>query len=112
MAMLGQLLGSAIQSIGDIGIRRNIQQQLATTHATTIERYLAQGDGVLVIIRMQEWATPDFNGMRARSLLDVHVVGGRDEATALAKWRQPKYLQGPPKGWRTYEEYAWIDPSR
>jgi hypothetical protein len=112
MALLGQLLGSAIQGIGDLGIQRNIQEQLRTTHAAAIDQYLSQGYGVLIIIRMQEWETPDFNGMRGRGLLGVHVEGGPTQAAALNKWRQRKFLQGPPEGWRTYEEYSWIDPRR
>jgi hypothetical protein len=111
MSMLGEMLGQLIQSLGDIGIRRNVQQKLADTHAKYIEQALARGEGILIIISMQEWAIPDFNGQRARSLLAVYVQSGRNEAEALSQWRgQPRLMQGPGKGWRTYEEYAWIAP--
>ncbi|MBI3681949.1 MAG: hypothetical protein HY235_16325 [Acidobacteria bacterium] len=113
MALLGQLLSGAIQSLGDIGTRREVQRRLQTTHAAAIQNILARGDGVLVIIAMQEWIIPDFNGNRARGLLSVYVEGGPTQTAALASWRNtPKLLQGPPLGWRRYEQYAWIDPYR
>ena len=109
MAFLGMALGAGLQWLGDIGIRRNIENQLKTTFAKRIGEEFAQGNGVLVIIRMQEWARPDFNGMRARGLLGVYVEGGKTQEEALEKWRQPKLLQGPPEGWRDYEEYMWLE---
>lgn len=112
MEWLGQTLGMSIQWLGDIGIRRQIKWELTTTHAKEIEENLAAGHGVLVIIRMQEWIVPDFNGMRARGLLDVCVEGGDTQEAALENWQKPKWLKGPPWGWRTYEEYFWIDPTQ
>ncbi len=113
MAMLGQLLGQGIQFLGDVGIRRQVQQKLATTHAKGIESILAQGQGVLVIISMEEWEEPDFNGMRGRMLLEVYIEGGPTQAVALRNWQgTPKYLKGPAKGWRSFENYVWIDPLR
>lgn len=111
MEWLGQMLGSAIQWLGDIGIRRQIEWELKSTHAKEIEEHLSRGDGVLVIIRMQEWIIPDFNGMRARGLLGVYVEGGRTQQAALEEWQKPKIVKGPPLGWRSYEEYFWLDPS-
>jgi hypothetical protein len=110
MEWLGQTLGVSIQWLGDIGTRRQIQRELTTTHAKEIEENLAGGRGVLVIIRMQEWIIPDFNGMRARGLLAVYVEGGETQGAALDRWQKPKLLKGPPWGWRTYEEYFWLDP--
>lgn len=113
MALLGQLLGVAIQFIGDIGIRRQVQQKLTTTYANGIQAILSQGDGVLVIISMQEWEQPDNNGMRARTLLDVYIQGGPTQVIALKNWQaMPRLLAGPAKGWRRFEQYLWIDPSR
>ncbi len=113
MALLGQLLGTAIQSIGDFGIQWRVQREVETTYAQTIQHMLARGDGVLVIIALQEWIQPDFNGMRGRGLLSVYVQGGPTQAAALENWRGvPRLLQGPAKGWRVFERYAWIDPSR
>lgn len=112
MAVIGQMVGGAIQSIGDAGIRWRVEKALKTTHAPAIERILAGGGGVLVVIRMQEWRIPDWNGQRARSLIGVSVEGGRTEAEALNAWRgTPRIMQGPGLGWRYYEQYAWIDPS-
>lgn len=111
MERLGQTLGMSIQWLGDIATRRQIQKEVATTHATEIEQALANDQGVLVIISMQEWIIPDFNGMRARGLLAVYVESGPTQDAALKSWQKPKILKGPPWGWRTYEEYFWIDPS-
>jgi hypothetical protein len=112
MALLGQLLGIAIQSLGDAAIRRRVQNELTTTHAKAIERILARGEGVLVIISMQEWIQPDDNDMRARNLLSVSVQGGSTQEAALQTWRSmARLLPGPAEGWRAFEQYAWIDPS-
>jgi hypothetical protein len=112
MAALGVAIAAGIQALGDIGIQRQIDRQLETTHAEAIKRILARGHGVLIVIRLQEWQTADFNGMRARGLLGVYVVGGATREKALEEWRKPKYLQGPPKGWRVMpEQYLWIDPA-
>ena len=113
MALLGQLLGVAIQSLGDAAIRRRVQNELTTTHAKAIERILARGEGVLVIISMQEWIQADDNDMRARNLLSVSVQGGCTQEAALQTWRSmARLLPGPAKGWRAFEQYAWIDPSQ
>jgi len=113
IALLGQLLGAAIQGLGDIGIARSVQRELTTTYAEAIRQILARGDGVLVIISMQEWEQPDFNGMRARSLLGVFVEGGSTPESAIATWREvPRFRRAPAKGWRSFEQYAWIDPAR
>ncbi len=113
MAVVGQMIGAALQSLGDIGIRRQVQKEVETTHAAYIARAQERGMGTLVIITLQEWETPDFNGMRARSLLAVYTQEGATQPEALNKWlRTPQLLQGAPKGWRTYEQYAWIPPRR
>ena len=111
MAMVGQLLGAGIQAIGDVGIQRRIRQELETAHALSITNILNRGEGVLVIIVLQEWERPDVNGMRARGLLSVLVEGGPTQQEALDRWRNtPRLLQGPPRGWRVRTEYSWIPP--
>jgi hypothetical protein len=112
MAVVGQLIGGAIQSLGDIGIRRRVESELRTTHAGAIERILGSGQGVLVIMRMQEWNIPDFSGNRARALIGVSVQGGESEDDALYRWRAtPRLLAGPANGWRSFEQYAWMGPA-
>lgn len=110
MAALGQMLGVSIQMVGDWAVQRRIQSELETTHAGEIIGHLSRGNGVLVIIRMQEWAIPDFNGMRARGLLGVYVEGGATQREAIESWQKPKIIQEAPLGWRSFERYAWIDP--
>jgi hypothetical protein len=113
MAMIGTMVGGAIQSIGDVGIRWRVEKALQTTHAQAIATILGRGDGALVVIRMQEWIIPDWNGQRARSLIGVSVQGGPTEAEALRSWRAtPRIMNGPALGWRSYEQYAWIAPSK
>jgi hypothetical protein len=76
-----------------------------------VQAILNRGDGVLVIVRLEEWIIPDFNGMRARSLLSVDVAGGRTQEAALNEWRStPKLLKGPAPGWQSFERYNWIPP--
>lgn len=110
MAVLGQALGVSIQMFGDYAVQRKIRQELETTHAGEIMDNLSRGNGVLVIIRMQEWVVPDFNGMRARGLLGVYVEGGATQNEALASWQKPRLVKEAPLGWRSFENYAWIDP--
>lgn len=111
MAIVGQALGAGLQALGDVGIQRRIRQELATAHAQSITNILNRGEGVLVMIVLQEWERPDGNGMRARGLLSVLVTGGPTQQEALARWRHtPQLLQGPPRGWRVRTEYSWIPP--
>ena len=107
--MLGQLLGAGLQWHGDIGIQHNVEKQLNTTYAKAIAAHFSRGNGVLVIIHMQEWAQEDFNGMRARTLLGVSIEGGPNQKAALDRWQsQPRLLQGPAEGWRPLhgQDYA------
>jgi hypothetical protein len=108
---VGVALGAFFQSLGDIGIQREINRRLQDELAPQIAKILLRGDGVLTIIVLQEWEQPDFNGMRARGLLSVYVQGGRTQDSASAYWENtPHLLQGPPKGWRTVTQYGWIPP--
>jgi len=112
MAAIGVALESGLMWLGDIGIERNVRRQLETTYAMAIQNILNRGDGVLVIMEMQEWKIPDFNGMRGRMLLSVSVIGGRTQADALDEWRRtPRFLQGADPGWQTFERYGWIPPA-
>jgi hypothetical protein len=111
-AMIGVALGSAIQSLGDVGIKMTIEDELKVKNRAFIERSLRQGDGVLVIIRMEQWKQPDFNGMKARALISVEVCSGPTEEQALEKWRRmPKLLKGGAIDWEQLpEQYTWIPP--
>jgi hypothetical protein len=112
-AAAGVALGEAIQWLGDVGIARRVRQEIETTNARAIENIFARGEGVLVIVRLEEWGTPDDLGRRARGLLSVSVQGGKTEQTALTAWQtQPKLLAGPAPGWRSFEKYAWLPPAQ
>jgi hypothetical protein len=111
MVMIGMALGGLAQSLGDIGIRRQVEREVSTTYANSIQQLLSQGYGVLVIVRLEEWARQDFNGMRARRLVGVNIQAGVTYDAALAAWRQPSFLQGATNGWRMMaEQYTWIPP--
>jgi hypothetical protein len=112
MAAAGVMLGEFAQWLGDIGISRRIDEELKTTHAAAIQTALASGKGVLIIVRLQEWAQPDFNGMRARGYLGVYVQPGFTQNEALERWNQPKFINLPPEGWRAIENYVWVDPKK
>ena len=74
-AFLGAAMGGFFQWLGDVGVQRRIEHDLRTVHQAAIRRILAGGQGVLIVIRMQEWETADFNGMRARGYLGINVHG-------------------------------------
>ena len=110
-AAIGMALGGVIHWVGDKGIQWRIEDELKTKYAAAIENILNRGEGVLIIIQMQEWAYPDFNGMRGR-MLGLSLSGGASQKDALTKWRSiPRLLQGPAKGWRCFENYGWIPPA-
>jgi hypothetical protein len=110
-AAIGVALGSGIQWLGDVGIERKVKRELETTHLTAIQAILNRGEGVLVIVRLEQWIIPDFNGMRARSLLSVSVTGGTSQEAAINEWRNtPRLLTGAAIGWESFERYSWIPP--
>lgn len=112
-AAVGVALGTAIQWLGDVGIQRRVREEIETTHAKAVENILARGDGILVIVSLQEWGKADDLGRRARSLLAVYVRGGASEAAALRSWQtEAKLLVGPASGWRAFEQYAWVPPAQ
>jgi hypothetical protein len=113
VAAAGVALGAGIQRLGDYGIQRHIESELTTTHVETIRAILARGQGVLVIINLQEWERPNDIGMRARTFLAMYLQGGSTQADALQQWdSQPRLLQGPPKGWRIMTQHLWIEPNQ
>lgn len=110
MAVVGQLLGAALQAIGDYGIQRRVRQELEG-QAAAVANILGRGEGVLVIVALQEWETEDFNGNRVRNFLDLYLEGGPDQATAMRRWQgTPRYLKNAPPGWRVKTQYSWIPP--
>lgn len=110
-AMIGVALGGLAQWLGNIGIQRRIQKEIETTHAKHINAVFAKGQGVLLIIHLQEWERPNDIGMRARTYLSVNVQGGPSKQQALHAWNWiPRLLQGAPKGWRIVTLYVWMDP--
>lgn len=111
MGALGQWLGAGLQWLGDIGIQREVRKRLGTNLNNGVQAILSRGDGVLVVIALQEWEQPDFNGNRARLLLDVHIQGGKTQPQAEARWNgTPRLLRGPSKGWRVTTQFGWIPP--
>jgi hypothetical protein len=110
-AMIGVALGGLAQWLGGIGIERKIRTEIETTHAKQIEAITARGEGVLLIIGLMEWETPNDLGMRSRSFLSVNVQGGSTKQAAIEQWQMiPRLLQGAPKGWRVITQYAWLPP--
>jgi hypothetical protein len=110
-ALFGSLLGSLAQWIGDIGIQQQIRNCLENELVQEVTSILIRGEGVLVIIQLQEWETPDVQRRRGRGLLDVLVQGGHTQQAAQQAWeRTPHLLKGPPRGWRVVTRYGWIPP--
>jgi hypothetical protein len=112
-AAIGSALGGLAVALGEILIEREVQRRLRNELARSVRNILARGDGVLVIIALQEWEVPDFQGRRARGLLDVYVEGGPNEQTARRTWENtPHLLKGAPTGWRVFTQYGWVPPVR
>jgi hypothetical protein len=110
-AFLGLALGAFLQWLGDLGIQREVDRRLKTELAPQIQSILERGDGVLIVISLEETEQEDNNGKRARLLLAVYVHGGKTESEARASWENtPRLLRGPAKGWRTVTQYGWIPP--
>jgi hypothetical protein len=112
-AAMGVALGQVLQWVGDKSIEREVRHRLETHWKAGIQRMLSNGNGVLVVIMMQEWAQPDFNGQRAHALLDVTIVEGPTQERALARWKTEKanvLRPGWASGWKPYERYGWIPP--
>ncbi|MBL8588464.1 MAG: hypothetical protein JNK46_08045 [Methylobacteriaceae bacterium] len=109
-AMLGVLLGGAIQALGDVGIERQVRKAIEETHAATIRAIHERGLGALVIIRTKEWEMQDANGMRARALVEVRIQAGVSPEDALNRWQtEPQLFAGPGPGWRMRpSEFLWI----
>jgi len=112
-AAIGMALGVAIQAIGDYGIRRRVENEVEVKQRPALDTILRRGEGVLIIVRLEQWKIADNNGMKARSLVGVYVCGGKTRDEALATWRNtPRLMQGPADGWEMMpEQYGWIAPS-
>ena len=109
--LIGQALGGFAQWLGDKVIESKVQRELETTHLPAIRNIMGRGDGVLIILHFQEWKMPDNNGMRARTLLGVSVMGGKTQDDALRQWTSAgRITAGPAEGWRSFERYGWIPP--
>jgi hypothetical protein len=110
-AALAGGLSQFFQWLSDKGIEQKIRHILETEKAAGIQTRLERGEGVLIVIRLQEWERPNDLGMRGRMLLSVHTEGGLTEQEAIATWKNtPRMLAGPPKGWRVLTQYGWIRP--
>jgi hypothetical protein len=111
MAAFGLALGAGIRSLGDIGIERQIRSRIEGPMMEEIGRIHANGYGCLIVVRVQEWIMPDFNGMRARDLLGVYSQHGLSSAEAIWLWENASKLTAAPlKGWRDMAPtYIWIN---
>lgn len=112
-AAIASGLGAIAQWLGDIGIEREIRRRLQNELAPSVRTILARGHGVLVVLALQEWETENFQGRRARGLLDVYIEGGTTQQEARRAWEStPHLLKGAPNGWRVVTQYGWIPPLR
>lgn len=105
-AAIGQALGSMISWLGDLFIEWRIRDDYEINKRPIIERILAEGAGVLIIVRLQEWEQPDDNGNKVRVYCRMDVIAGRDRDDALAQWRKRLINKDP--GYRNIEQYLWV----
>jgi hypothetical protein len=80
--------------------------------APEIQRQMPRNGGVLVCVGIQEWDTPDPTGFRAQTFLSLHIAGsGQTPETVVQQYvRQPRMVQGAPKGFRRRDVFVWVRP--
>lgn len=109
--MLAQAVCKVLEVSGDYFINSKVKKYISTTGAEAIARIHANGDGALIIIRMQEWEVADFNQNRAHNLLGIYLSSGSSYGAAMSRWlnpREPKLTEMPKIGWRFYDDYIWL----
>lgn len=109
MAAVGIAFESGMDWLQQKGIAREVQRRIETDYRDYVQQAFNRGDGVLVIVYMQEWILPDVNGFHPKMMQGMSVHAGRTREEALANYNsRPNLTPGPSANCRTYEMYQWI----
>lgn len=113
MAALGIALESGMMWLQQKGIAREVKRRLETSYKNYLQQAFDRGEGVLVIVYMEEWILPDVNGFHPKMMLGVGVEAGRTRDLAMDKHLStPSITPGPSSTLsRPFEQYQWISPN-
>lgn len=110
-ALFGTLLASALHRANNWSINAQVQKQLESTYKSQVEGAFANGQGVLVIINIQEPVREDVNGFRSQVLRSIVLKPGPSAELTLRQWRSAdSFGVGPDPNCRITEQYLWLDP--
>jgi hypothetical protein len=109
VAFIGVGIGVVSSWINEKRIARKVEEQLRTTYSDQIRTIHQNGQGALVIVRIERYAypSPDYH-LENAELMGIDVVGGANFEEAMSKWKQPKYLIAPDPDYRVDESYMWL----
>jgi len=104
-----KLASKLLSWLSDQGLQANIQTKLNSLQSQVDAQMPAVGGGVLVVVTIQQWATPDTNGYVARSLIGGFVAGSAGSPElALKNYLNTAQLEpAPPDGWVLRHIYFW-----
>lgn len=112
MAAIGIALEAGAGWLQDRAIAAEVRRRIETDYRDYVQQALNRGDGVLVIIYMDEWILPDVNGFHPKMLAGVGVQSGRTQEDALDTYRsRPNLTPGSSSHCRIYETYQWVSGS-
>jgi hypothetical protein len=114
VAMIGEWMGAGLTQLTYLGIAHQVDKQLKTTYADQIRAIHDNGNGVLVIVRVQSYAHPssDYHG-ETPSLDYVSIQGGRHIEDAMEKWQNtPRIEAVAPQEFRFDYQYMWLSPPK
>jgi hypothetical protein len=106
----GIKLASQILSwLSDEGLAANVKAKIDSLQSQVDAQMPSVGGGVLVVVTIQQWATPDINGNVARSLVNGFVAGsaGSPELALKNYLNSDRLEPGPPDGWVLRHIYFW-----
>ena len=104
-----KLLHKASVALNSFAISYRVNKELEALKPA-IEKVMPSQGGVLVVVGIQEWATADFTGNKARSFMGLFIAGsGSSPESVFKRYRStPSMVQGAPAGWVRMEEYVWV----
>ncbi|UCC74800.1 MAG: hypothetical protein JSV86_09705 [Gemmatimonadota bacterium] len=115
----GQTLGAGVEALhaavswlGGLGLAWRISQEFKRLEPQ-VQKAMPRDGGVLVCIGVKEWEHHDAAGAKARMFLNMHIAGaGKRPDQILDRYlKQPRIVQGAPRGWVRKDEFIWVTPA-
>lgn len=106
--------------LGEREIRNKVASELENRKAE-IKDAIKRGNGVLIIISLEEWENADFQGNRVARFKGLGIKEGKGDVIESAMPKEPQSYNNPhpnttykelkpPNGWRNVWEFGWISP--